>query len=173
MRQNLQKIAHVFSDRRYTVLMTDELLARAREQSEHSELSVRAPAWLHIARVERSFDPDAAHRTFQRGLDAVQQMVGDDRQLFLQLARNVAAAMDPGLLSEIPDEEGAPPFGRGHLVATMVAQGHVDGSQSGNMLRLDVTKTVHYRKKSEVVNGHFSPQNRPSWRRLLWQRCPE
>jgi hypothetical protein len=55
----------------------------------------------------------------------------------------------------------------------MVAQGHVDGSQSGNMLRLDVTKTVHYRKKSEVVNGHFSPQNRPSWRRLLWQRCPE
>ena len=34
--------------------------------------------------------------------------------------------MDPGLLTEIPAEEGGPPFGRDHLIATMVAQGHVD-----------------------------------------------
>jgi hypothetical protein len=45
---------------------------------------------------------------------------------FLQLARNISAAMDPGLLTEIPAEEGGPPFGRDHLIATMVAQGHVD-----------------------------------------------
>lgn len=108
--------------------MLDELLARIREQSERSELLVRAPAWLHIARVEKSFDADAAHRMFRRGVDAVRQMVADDRQLFLQLARNVAAAMEPALLSEIPAEEGAPPFGRDHLVATMVAQGHVDAA---------------------------------------------
>jgi hypothetical protein len=108
--------------------MTDELLARAREQSEHSELSVRAPALLHIAHVEWSFDPDAAHRTFLRGLDAVRQMAGDDRLLFLDLVRNIAAAMDPDLLTEIPDEEGRSPFGRDHLVATMVAQGHVDAA---------------------------------------------
>jgi hypothetical protein len=108
--------------------MADDLLARAQEQSEDSELSVRAPAWLYIARVERSFDADSAHRTFRRGLDAVQMMVGEDRQLFLQLARNVAAAMDPGLLTEIPAEEGGPPFGRDHLIATMVAQGRVDAA---------------------------------------------
>lgn len=101
---------------------------RAREQSDQSELSTRAAAWLHIARVERSLDLDAAQRTFRRGLDTVQQMTGDDRQLFLQLARNIAAAMDPGLLTEIPAEEGGPPFGRDHLIATMVAQGHLDAA---------------------------------------------
>jgi hypothetical protein len=123
-----QKIVRLSFDRRYTVLMMDDLLAPAREQSEHLELSVRAPAWLHIAHIERSFDAEAAHRTFRRGLDAVQQLVGDDRQLFLQLARNLAAATDPGLLAEIPAEEGGPLFGRDHLVATMVAQGHVDAA---------------------------------------------
>jgi hypothetical protein len=146
LRRNLQKFVRVFSDRRYTVLMMDELLARAREQSEHLELSVRAPAWLHIARVERSFDPDAAHRTFRRGLDAVQQMVGDpqlffhdDRQLFLDLARNIAAAMDPNLLTEIPAEEGGSSFGRDHLVATMVAQRHVDAAVAYVLNSEDVT----------------------------------
>jgi hypothetical protein len=128
LQHNLQKIVRLSSDRRYTVPMMAELLARAREQSEHSELSVRAAAWLYIARVERSFDADAAYWTFRRGLGVVQQMVGDDRQLFLQLARNVAAAMDPGLLTEIPAEEGGPPFGRDHLIATMVAQGHLDAA---------------------------------------------
>lgn len=123
-----KKIVRLSSDRRYTVLMMDELLARSQEQAEHSELSVRAPAWLHIANVERSFDPHSAQRTFRRGLDAAQRMVSDDRQLFLQLARNIAAAMDPGLLTEIPAEEGGPPFERDHLIATMVAQGHVDAA---------------------------------------------
>lgn len=136
--------------------MTDELLARAREQSEHAELSVRAPAWLHIAHVERSFDADAAHRTFLRGLDAVKQFVGDDRQLCLDLARNIAAAMDPHLLTEIPDEEGGSPFGRDHLVATMVAQGHVDAayayvlnSDDAAFPFVGLTNLMHVLKKEE------------------------
>ncbi|MGO9937019.1 MAG: hypothetical protein ACLPH3_05050 [Terracidiphilus sp.] len=147
---------HLSSDRGYTVLMMDDLLARVREQSEHSELSVRAPALLHIARVERSFDATAAHQTFRRGLDAVQEMVGDDRQLFLQLARNIAAAMDPGLLTEIPVEEGGPPFGGDLLVATMVAQGYVDAAYSYVLNSDDnafpfvgLTNLMHVLKKEE------------------------
>jgi hypothetical protein len=156
VRHNLQKIVRLSSERGYTVLMMDELLARVREQSEHSELSVHAPAWLHIAHVERFFDVDAARRTFRRGLDAVQQMVGDDRQLFLQLARNIAAAMDPGLLTEIPAEEGGPPFGRDHLIATMVAQGHVDAAYAYAMSSDDASfpfvglgNLIHVLKKGQ------------------------
>jgi hypothetical protein len=36
--------------------------------------------------------------------------------------------MDPGLLTEIPAEEGGPPFGPDHLIATMAAQGHADAA---------------------------------------------
>jgi len=37
-----KRSAHLSSDRRYTAEMLDELLAQAREQSEYSELSIRA-----------------------------------------------------------------------------------------------------------------------------------
>jgi hypothetical protein len=136
--------------------MMEELLARAREQAESSEFWVSVPAWLHIARIEQSFDPDAAHRTFRRALGAVQEMVGDVRQLFLQLARNFAAAMDPGLLTEIPIEEGNPPYWRDQLVATMVAQGRVDAacafvlnSDDTSFPFMGLTNLMHVLKKEE------------------------
>ena len=109
--------------------MVHDLLARAREQAEHAEPSTRAAALMRIGRVEFAFDSDAARRAFRLGLEAVNQITGQQRENLLQQARTLAAATDPDLLGEFPAKfPGMDPFGADMLVGTMTAHGHTQAA---------------------------------------------
>lgn len=107
--------------------MVHDLLARAREQAEHSEPSTRAAALMRIARVEIAFDRDAAHQAFRLGLEAMNQVSGHSRDNLLQQARNLAAATDPDLLDGIPASNRA--WGDPSATFfTIIAHGHVQAA---------------------------------------------
>ena len=104
--------------------MVDELLARAKEQAEHSTAPVRAAALLRVARVESAVDPSAARNTFDRGLDAIRRLPGLDGEFLLEQAALMAAAVAPDLLSGTP--RLAPPHLFEHTVLeVMLDHGHL------------------------------------------------
>src|SRR5689334_16513323 len=82
--------------------MEADLLAKARELAGRSLPGVRAAALMRIARVETRTASDEAGRTFDRGLEAARQLDPEDREMLLMHARWVAAAVDPGLLTQLP-----------------------------------------------------------------------
>lgn len=109
--------------------MVEDLLARAREQADRSEKSVRASAWMRIARVEMSLDRNLAHESFKLGLEAAKQLSGESRGHLLQQARTLAASMDPDLLGDIPmSDHSRAPFETDMLAATMTAHGHIQAA---------------------------------------------
>jgi hypothetical protein len=91
IRRKIYKRSRDPPNHRYTLRMSDELVVAAQAQAERSEATVRAPARLRIARVERLFERDAARRTFLRDLEAVQHFGGENGALFPRLARTISA----------------------------------------------------------------------------------
>jgi hypothetical protein len=109
--------------------MLHELLAEAWEGAGKSKPDVRAAARLRIARVQTAFDRDQARKTFQQALDETRQLTGREGQFILQQARQLAAAVAPDILSEIPyvghiprdiESEG--------LASIMLQHGHGDAA---------------------------------------------
>jgi hypothetical protein len=109
--------------------MLHELLAEAWEGAGRSKPDVRAAARLRIARVQTAFDRDQARKTFQQALDETRQLTGREGQFILQQARQLAAAVAPDILSEIPyvghiprdiESEG--------LASIMLEHGHADAA---------------------------------------------
>ena len=88
--------------------MPDDLLARALEQAERSEPTVRVAALLRIARVESAVDRQRAQKTFERALTETRGMTGVDGSFLLAHARLVAAAVAPELLPDIPSVDRLP-----------------------------------------------------------------
>src|SRR4051794_34696820 len=82
--------------------MPEDHLARAREQAERSEPSVRAAALMHIARAQTAFDCEQARQTFRRALAEARLLPGRESEFLLEQARLLACAVAPDLLSEIP-----------------------------------------------------------------------
>jgi hypothetical protein len=111
--------------------MSDELLARAREQAERSDPSVRVAALLRIARVETEFDQDAARRTFEQALEASRWLSDRDGESLVDAARHLAAAVAPDRLGEIPASLGIGEYlSSGNLCQIMLNHGHVDAAVS-------------------------------------------
>jgi hypothetical protein len=120
--------------------MSDELLARAREQAERSDPPVRVAALLRIARVETVFDRDEARHTFEQALDASRRLSDRDGESLLDAARFLAAAVAPDLLREIPASLGIHEYVRsGMLCQIMLDNGHVDDA---------VSYLIHYDRPS-------------------------
>jgi len=88
--------------------MPDDLLARAREQAERSEPTVRVAALFRIARVESATDPRQARKTFKRALAEARGIKGADGPLVLAHAQLLAAAVAPELLPDIPSTDSLP-----------------------------------------------------------------
>jgi hypothetical protein len=111
--------------------MLDDLLENARQQAERSDSSVRAAAFLRIARTESAVDISRARRTLLEGLGAVQKLPRAVREDFLDEARGVAAAVSPEMLADIPlTQHGGPRqrFASANIVQTMLTHGHVDAA---------------------------------------------
>jgi hypothetical protein len=110
--------------------MQDDLLARARRQAEQADSSVRTVALLRIARAESVGNASQARRTFLEALEGTRDLRGRNREHVLGEAREVAAAVDPALLSEIPIVRATGPerFGRDRVVQIMLAHGHLDAA---------------------------------------------
>jgi hypothetical protein len=106
--------------------MEGNLLASAREQAERSAAAVRAAALMRIARVETRTAPTKARRTFERGVETARQLDLQDRDMILMHARWPAAAVDPGLLAQLP----RPPIAAMNhsLYKVMMQHGHVDAA---------------------------------------------
>jgi hypothetical protein len=110
--------------------MPDDLLTYARRQAEKADPSVRAAALLRLARAESAADVGQATKTLLEGLEAVRGLPDFIQDLLLREAREVAAAVAPPLLAEIPI---AAPFGHkrmldANVVQIMLAHGHVDAA---------------------------------------------
>jgi hypothetical protein len=60
---------------------------------------------MRIARVQAAAAPEEARRTFDRGLGAVRLVDAPERESLLYQARMLAAAVNPGLVREIPQSE--------------------------------------------------------------------
>src|SRR6516225_1366309 len=75
--------------------------AQLLQRAETSDPPIRAAALMRIARLQSTSDPDAARRTFLRGLDEARQLSPYDRDCLLPQARLLAAAVAPDLISEI------------------------------------------------------------------------
>jgi hypothetical protein len=109
--------------------MPDDLLARACDQAERSEPSVRAAALLRIARVLSAHDPVEARSTFHRALNEAQQLSGRDREFLIEQAQQIAAAIAPDLLSQI---SSAGPIPRHFMSETlgkiMLDHGHTEAA---------------------------------------------
>jgi hypothetical protein len=124
--------------------MLDDLLRNAHIEAENVDPSMRAAAYLRIARVENGTDSAQARRTLLQALDVVRSLSGPDRpgsareQLLIE-ARGVAAAVSPELLAEIPAGRwnGPERFASINTIQVMLAHGHVDAAYD-YVLRHDV-----------------------------------
>jgi len=107
--------------------MPEGLLARAREQAERSDPSVRAAALLRIARIETKSDQDKARNTFQQAPEAARRLSNRDGESLVDEARFRAAAVAPDLLSQIPASRGIHEYlTSSNLCQIMLNHGHVD-----------------------------------------------
>jgi hypothetical protein len=108
--------------------MRDDL-ENARRQAELADPSVRAAALLRIARAEFAGDGSRARQTLLEGIDAVRKLPGSVRDDLFKEAREVAAAVSPELLADIPksQHEGHAQFGVTDdivVIQTMLTHGH-------------------------------------------------
>jgi hypothetical protein len=109
--------------------MLDDLLSRAREQAEQSDPPVRVAALMRVARVQTKLDAGQARITFEQALEDVRRLPRPERDLLLEQARLLAAAVCPELLPE-PPAAGNPHarFESGELVRIMLDHGHTDAA---------------------------------------------
>jgi hypothetical protein len=111
--------------------MLANLLAAARDHAERSTPAVRAAALIRIARVETVASPGNARATFERGLEAARQIASPDRDMLLDQARYVAAAVAPDLLPQIrPLRTRTMGAMDGNLCRIMIQHGHVSAAIS-------------------------------------------
>jgi hypothetical protein len=111
--------------------MKADLLTTARDQAERSTPAVRAAALIRIARVETAVAPGDARATFERGLEAARQIASPDREMLLDQARYIAAAVAPDLLPQIrPLRTRTMGAMDGNLYRIMIQHGHVSEAMS-------------------------------------------
>ncbi len=110
--------------------MSDDLLDEARRRAEKADLPVRAAAMLRIARAESARDVVRARKTLLEGLGLAGKLQGRERGHLIEEAREVAAAVDPGLLADIAVDPSIPRVRLGHsrVVQIMLAHGYVDAA---------------------------------------------
>ena len=110
--------------------MSDDLLDEARRRAEKADLPVRAAALLRIARAESARDVVRARKTLLEGLGLAGKLQGRERGHLIEEAREVAAAVDPGLLADIAVDPSIPRVRLGHsrVVQIMLAHGYVDAA---------------------------------------------
>lgn len=109
--------------------MSQQLLAAAREQAEHSEPAVRAAALLHIARVLARSDQPGAEKMLERALSLANALDTYPASLLLDNAVYLAAAVSPGIALQLYAERRKPdPFGGFviGLVNAMAQHGHLE-----------------------------------------------
>ena len=110
-------------------LMNDDLLAKARQYAKQADLSIRAAALLRIARAESSKDIPSARQSLMEGLTLLDELPESSRSHLLDEAREVAAAVDPGILAQIPSGTYHGRFPE-RVVHIMVEHGHIDPAVS-------------------------------------------
>ena len=110
--------------------MKNDLLENARLRAENAAPGVRAAALLRIARASATGDLSRARNLLSEGLDATATLSSPERDHLFDEARQVAAAIDPDLLAQIPagNARGRRPFASGQVVQVMLAFGHVDAA---------------------------------------------
>jgi hypothetical protein len=109
--------------------MPGDHVAHARKQAELSSPPVRAAARMRIARVQSTVDPHQARRTLEMALEEIHSIPGRDRDLLFEQAQQIAAAVAPDLLPEIPSVRRFPNHHHfGTLVNIMLQHGHIDAA---------------------------------------------
>lgn len=91
---------------------------------------MRAAALLRIARVESAGDGTHARLTLLETLEQVRQLPSPEREYLLEESREVAAAVAPELLAEIPIVPSGRPtqFASGSIVDIMLQHGHLNAA---------------------------------------------
>jgi hypothetical protein len=77
--------------------MVDDLLAGARKQAGRSAAPVRAAAWMSIARVETKRNAGRRRITFEMALEEIRRLACPERDVLLEQARLLSAAVSPDL----------------------------------------------------------------------------
>ena len=84
---------------------------------------------MRIARVQWVKDAGQARITFEMALDEIRSLPGREQQVLFEQAQQIAAAIAPELLREIPSVRRFP--NKHHteaLLSTMLAHGHIDAA---------------------------------------------
>jgi hypothetical protein len=161
--------------------MTDDLLEGARRQPEKADPSTRAAALLRIARVQSAADGSRAKSTLLEGLEIIRSFPGFVQEHLLQETREVAAAVFPELLAEIPINGRGPRerFAGVKVVQMMLTHGHVDAA-ADYLLHLDDEAPFPFLSVGGVVQrlDLQSPEKTAQRTKLLrravevWRRSP-
>jgi hypothetical protein len=105
--------------------MVDELVAEARKQAGRSVAPVRAAAWMRIARVETKRNAGQARITFEMALEEIRHLARPERDVLLEQARLLSAAVCPDLLPQLISGSGRfHHFESNTLVRVMLEHGH-------------------------------------------------
>jgi hypothetical protein len=106
--------------------MLADLLNQSRRQAERCSASVRAMARMRIARVQSANDVGEARITFEMALDEIRGLRGQERHILFEQAQQIAAAIAPELLREIPAVRRFPIEHHANtLLSIMLSHGHI------------------------------------------------
>jgi hypothetical protein len=106
-----------------------DIIAHALQKAAGSSPAIRAAARIRIARVQSVTDPGRARITFEMGLEEILGPPGGGRRSFLGQAQEVAAAVAPDLLRDIPSDGVVnKKFQSGKLIDIMLKHGHIDAA---------------------------------------------
>ena len=106
-----------------------DIIAHALQKAAGSSPAIRAAARIRIARVQSVADPGRARVTFEMGNEEILGLPGAGRRSFLGQAQEVAAAVAPDLLRDIPSDGLVPKnFQSGKLIDIMLKHGHIDAA---------------------------------------------
>lgn len=109
--------------------MVDELLPGARKQAGRSVAPVRAAALMRIARVETKRNAGQARITFEMALEEIRRLARPERDVLLEQARLLSAAVCPDLLPQLISGSGRfHHFESNTLVRVMLEHGHHDAA---------------------------------------------
>jgi hypothetical protein len=105
--------------------MVDELFAETRKQAGQSVAPVRAAALMRIARVETKHNAGQARITFEMAIEEIRRLARPERDVLLQQARLLSAAVCPDLLPQLISGSGRfRHFESNSLVRVMLEHGH-------------------------------------------------
>ncbi len=104
-------------------------MEQSRTHVERCPAPIRAVARMRIARVQSVKDAGQARVTFEMALDEIRSLSGRERQVIFEQAQQIAAAIAPELLREIPSVRRFPNMHHAEaLLSTMLAHGHIDAA---------------------------------------------